>query len=190
MKKNTIKLTTFELILASLFIVLYIVGAKMAVHVFVISFTLQTLFLLIAAMLLKVRVSVASVCVYIIMGFIGLPVFSQGGGLAYLQTPGAGFLFGFVFMVFTVGAIVGTGKRDAGFGKLVVAGVVGVLVQFIVAILYFSFIMDIFMGGENRTLIYAIKNLFLPFIAADLLKAVIAAIIVKEVKKALPQLKV
>ena len=77
--------------------------------------TLQTFFVLLSGALLGSRLGAASQTGYLLLGVIGLPVFSSTGpGLAYLAGPTAGYLFGFVAAAFGLGRLLPKVKSSAG----------------------------------------------------------------------------
>ena len=57
-------------------------------------FTLQFFFVLLSALLLGARRSLACVAAYLAIGLCGIPVFATGGGLSYLLKPTFGFQIG------------------------------------------------------------------------------------------------
>lgn len=59
-------------------------------------FTLQFFFVLLAGLLLGSKGALFSVCTYLAVGLLGIPVFASGGGLSYLLKPTFGFLMGFI----------------------------------------------------------------------------------------------
>ncbi len=65
--------------------------------------TAQTFAVLVLAAALGARRGVQAVLLYLLWGALGLPVFSQGGGAAYLLGPTGGYLLGFVGMAAVVG---------------------------------------------------------------------------------------
>ena len=75
---------TKNLILCGLFTSLIVVGAFIRIPIPVVPFTLQLLFTMLAGLLLGGKWGAASVCIYIVLGLMGLPVFAEGGGLAYV----------------------------------------------------------------------------------------------------------
>jgi biotin transport system substrate-specific component len=73
------------------------VGAFIAVPIGPVPITLQTLFVLLAGLLLGVRGGVLAVALYLAAGCLGLPVFAGGkAGVAVLLGPTGGFLLGFI----------------------------------------------------------------------------------------------
>ncbi|MDD4302028.1 MAG: biotin transporter BioY, partial [Sphaerochaeta sp.] len=83
-----------RLLLTSLFSALIIVGAYLRFPLPPVPITLQTLFVLLAGFLGGPAVGLGSTAIYLLLGAIGLPVFSSGGGLGILLGPTGAFLFG------------------------------------------------------------------------------------------------
>lgn len=64
-----------------------------------VPFTLQALGVFTATAVLSAKYSIASVCAYILLGAVGLPVFSGfSGGPGVLFGPTGGFIFGFILI--------------------------------------------------------------------------------------------
>jgi len=85
------------MIYASLFGALTAMGALISIPLQPVPVTLQTLFLYLAGSLLGGGLGALSQTVYIMLGVIGLPVFSGGkAGLGVLMGPTGGYLVGFV----------------------------------------------------------------------------------------------
>ena len=62
-----------------------------------VPFTFQTLGIYITAQVLGGKRATASVALYLLVGFAGLPIFAKGGaGLGSLASPSAGYLLGFL----------------------------------------------------------------------------------------------
>ena len=89
------KLTTKSLILCSLFASLIAVGAFIKVPIPVVPFTLQVLFTTLAGLLLGPRLAAISVGIYLLVGLVGVPVFTQGGGPSYNTPTYFSILIGF-----------------------------------------------------------------------------------------------
>lgn len=87
------------MVLTSLFAALITICAWIAVPIPPVSFTLQTLGVLLALGILGGKRGFASVGLYLMLGFVGLPVFSGfRGGVSALMGPTGGFLWGFLTM--------------------------------------------------------------------------------------------
>ena len=64
----------------SLFTALIAVGAFIKIPIPVVPFTLQFLFTTLAGLLLGSKMGAVSVIAYMVLGLVGLPIFSEGGG--------------------------------------------------------------------------------------------------------------
>jgi len=85
------------------FIGLISLGAWVSIPFFPVPLTLQTLFVLLAGMILK-RYAVIPVSLYVVLGALGLPVFHFGvAGFGILLGPTGGYLFGFIGAALVVG---------------------------------------------------------------------------------------
>ena len=103
-----------SMVLASLMAALMAVGAYVAVPVGPVPIVLQNLFVLLSGLLLGPSWGVASVLVYLLLGLLGLPVFSGGGGgFAHFAGPTGGYLVGYVPAVAIVGALSRRGRSPA-----------------------------------------------------------------------------
>ncbi len=67
--------------------------------------TLQFLFCLLAGLLLGPRWGATSQALYVLLGLIGLPVFTEGGGLPYVLKPSFGFLLALTPVALAVGLL-------------------------------------------------------------------------------------
>ena len=90
------KSRTYKMILVALFAALIAVGAFIRIPVPLVPFTMQTFFVVLAGMLLGKKLGAASALVYLAIGLIGIPVFTQGGGIGYVLKPSFGYLIGFI----------------------------------------------------------------------------------------------
>ena len=107
-----VKSRTYKMILVALFAALIAVGAFIRVPVPLVPFTMQTFFVILAGMLLSKKLGAASALVYLAVGLIGIPVFTQGGGIGYVLKPSFGYLIGFIVGVkaFTAAVLGGIGS--------------------------------------------------------------------------------
>jgi biotin transport system substrate-specific component len=79
-----------------LFADLTAMGARLALPLAPVPLTLQTAMVLMSGALLGSRDGALGQLVYLGMGLAGLPVFTTGGGAAYLFKPTFGYLLGFI----------------------------------------------------------------------------------------------
>lgn len=67
-------------------------GSLVRISLLPVPFSLQSLFPLVAGTLFTPAAAALTQALYLLLGLLGLPLFSQGGGLAYLLQPTFGYL--------------------------------------------------------------------------------------------------
>ena len=88
--------TLNRMLLTALFAALTAVGAFLKIPVGTISFTLQVFFTCMAGVLLGPYWGALSQIIYVALGLMGVPIFTEGGGLMYVTVPTFGFLLGLI----------------------------------------------------------------------------------------------
>lgn len=97
--------------------------------------TLQTFAVALAGYLLGAKKGTAAVVLYILIGAVGLPVFSgMKGGVSVLAGPTGGFLWGFIFFALLCGLKSKTGKKWVS----VLLGIAGLIVCHALGVLQYS----------------------------------------------------
>jgi biotin transport system substrate-specific component len=134
----------------------------------------QTFAVLMVAALLGSRRGTLCVLTYLAEGLSGLPVFSYGqGGLAAFLGPTGGYLIGFVIAAYVVGAL-SERTWDRRVTTTVAAMALGSLAIYACGLVWLSCLTWLFAkplaGGLLTVGLY-------PFLAGDLLKIVLAAIL-------------
>lgn len=145
-----------------------------------VPFTLQTMAVCITAGLLGTRKGTISVLAYLIMGAIGLPVFSGfSGGLDKLLGVTGGYLLGFVLTV----PVIGIGKRLFPDSKLVLAlfMVLGVALCYVVGTTWFYFVYT--SRGEAISLYAVLSACVFPFLLPECVKLIAAVEITWRLRK-------
>ena len=161
--------------LVSLFAALTAVGAFISIPVNPIPITLQTLFTLLAGMTLGSVLGAASQVIYILLGAIGLPVFSGfKGGLGILFGPTGGFLLGFIISAYIVGKLIETRKTKNIFYYFLI-GLLGSITIYLMGVTQLSLVTGM---GIKKAVIVGM----LPFLPGDLLKIIAASFIANKLK--------
>lgn len=85
---------TRTITLCGLFAALTAIGAfiKIPLPPPLVPFTLQFLFCALAGVLLGSKVGALSQLIYVLVGLVGIPVFTEGSGLHYVVKPTFGYL--------------------------------------------------------------------------------------------------
>lgn len=176
--------TIEEMTLCGLFTALIAAGAFIKISIpvqpFPMNFTLQWLFVLLSAFVLGPKRGFISVCVYLAVGLVGVPVFAAGGGPAYLVRPTFGFLLGFAMAAYVTGAvdklIHATTVR-----KMIFSAFCGMIVMYLSGMFYFYFISN-YVIQMPVTWKLVLINCFLLTVGGDFLLCVLAAILGKRLR--------
>jgi biotin transport system substrate-specific component len=137
------------------------------------------------------RVGFFAPLIYLILGLIGLPIFSAGGGITYFLYPTFGYLLGFTF----AGMIAGICKQ--GLARRIVCNLVAVLVIHVIGVIYFYFMSNFYMQvadalytqvanipvytGASVSLWQAVLTGSLIFLPIDIASAIVSAIVANKI---------
>jgi len=164
-----------QMTLISLFATLTAVGAFISIPLYPVPLTLQTLFTLLAAMVLGSVMGALSQIIYVLLGVIGLPVFAGfKAGIGILFGPTGGFLLGFIISAYVIGKIIEL-KNEKNIFYYLFAGIMGTIILYIVGITQLSLVTGI---GIKK----AITVGMLPFLPGDILKIIAASFIASKLK--------
>ncbi|WP_428911524.1 biotin transporter BioY [Niallia sp. Krafla_26] len=128
------KMTTLELTLASMFVVLIAIGANITslipfMVVGGVPITLQTFFAILAGLILGSRLGTIATSAYAFIGLVGVPVFAQfSGGLGALIRPTFGFILSFILAAYVIGKMV---KKKNNVSNYILASLVGTAINYI-----------------------------------------------------------
>ena len=131
--------------MCGLFVALIAAGAFIKIPIPVVPFTLQFLFTMLAGLLLGGKRGFAAVGIYIILGLAGLPIFSEGGGIAYVFKPSFGYIIGFAVGAYVTG-IIANKKNNPGYGQLLAANFIGLGIVYAFGMIYYYIISNYFLG--------------------------------------------
>lgn len=142
MKNKNVK----DLVLCSLFVALIAIGAFIKIPIPVVPFTLQLLFTMLAGLLLGPSLGFLSVLVYIILGLIGLPIFTEGGGIFYIFKPSFGYILGFAFGAYLTGYLAHK-DNNPSIKRLLFANFSGLIVVYSFGMIYYYFISNYYLNN-------------------------------------------
>lgn len=168
---------THRMVLCALFAALIAVGAFLRIPVPLVPFTMQTFFVGLAGMLLGKKLGAASALLYMFIGLVGLPVFTQGGGVGYVLKPTFGYIVGFVLGAYVTGAIARK-VREPSHKRLFAAALAGLGTIYTVGTAYF-YLMSNFYLGNSISIGTALLYCFVVFLPGDGAMSVIAALVAK-----------
>ena len=164
------------------------IAAQVSVPMYPVPMTLQTLAILLVGFTLGSRLGALTVVAYLAEGLVGLPVFANGMNGAAFAGPTAGFLVGFIGLAWMAGF-----AAERGLAK----GVVGTAIAALIAsaVLYIPGILwpMTVAGATGMEAVWVSKDFgsyywayfMAPFLVGDIVKAIIAALVVTGGWKAL-----
>ena len=173
---------TRDLIYCALFAALTAIGAFLHFQFMHATITLQCFFTAMAGCLLGPVWGPVSQAVYVALGLIGLPIFTQGGGLTYLLQPTCGFLIGLIPAAWVIGLL--TARRPPHPIRTAMACLAGLTVLYAVGLPYMAVILNQYMGKamDFSAILWAGM---LPFLPGDMLKIAVTAALAPLLQKRL-----
>lgn len=175
-------MNTRTLTRTALFAALTAAGAFIRIPLGYSSITLQFFFTAMAGCLLGPVWGPVSQTVYVALGLIGLPIFTQGGGLTYLLQPTCGFLIGLIPSAWVIG--LPTAHRPPHPVRTALACLAGLTVLYAVGLPYMAVILNQYMGKamDFSAILWAGM---LPFLPGDMLKIAVTAALAPLLQKRL-----
>ena len=194
---NRVQSRTKEVVLCGLSIALMAVSAWITVPFGPIPFTLQTLAIMFVLFALTPKCALISIAGYLVLGAVGLPVFSSfKGGLAALLGPTGGFITGFL-IAGAVALLIGSALRHipffvseskrSFFGTHIKTGVLATNIVtgivFLVVLYVFGWLQLMFVGNLSPEAAFAAA--VAPFVLIDVIKMIAAILLTQAVGNAL-----
>lgn len=136
--------------------------------------TMQTFAVTLTAILLGAKKGMTTMIIYMLLGVVGVPVFSNfSGGLQHLFGPTGGFLFSFPVMAWMIGWGIEHKSRKGAFTSMLI---LGTALNLLIGAAYYTFIM-------KNSLKAAFVICVLPFLPLAVIKAVGAAMVGLKLRK-------
>ncbi len=167
------KRTLLSVMLTALFAALAAVGAFIRIPLPPVPVTLQTLFALVAGLVLPLRLSLGSMLAYLFIGLIGLPIFTTGGGIAAIAGPTGGYLAGLVAAVIVEAIVLRLVPRK-NMATYLLAALLATMAIYIPGLLWLKSSLSL---SWSATFISGL----VPFILGDVLKLIASAFVATRV---------
>lgn len=149
--------------------------AQISIPFFQVPFTMQTFAVVLLSVVLGYKKAFISQIIYILLGAVGLPVFSGfEGGIQVLMGPTGGYITSFLFMALIIGYF--SEKYFSNYLIIIFSSLFGILVCYIIGTLQLSLIL-------NFTFINGLKIGVMPFIIFDLVKILLGIYLGTNIKK-------
>lgn len=142
--------------------------------------SLTNLVVYISVFVLGTKLGTMSYVLYMLLGAVGLPVFSGfSGGFGKVAGPTGGYLVGFIFMAIITGIFIERFPKKLSFAVIGMAG--GTIVCYFFGTIWLAVQMKLSFGS-------ALASGVIPFIAGDAAKIIMAAIIGPKLRTAVLKL--
>ncbi|MDE5616376.1 MAG: biotin transporter BioY [Clostridia bacterium] len=160
---------------SGIFIAFMIISAFISIPIGTIKITMQFLVANVCALLLGKKWGTISLVLYLALGLIGLPIFSSGGGPAYVLQPSFGYIIGFA-----IGGFFAAWYREKRgkytFSTYMIASLINLVIMDIFGTVYGAVIMYGYMHSSMGVWAFFVAFL-LPFIPIDIAKSVVGSLI-------------
>lgn len=178
-EKNIAKSTTYQLCTVSLVAAILCIVGPISIPIGNIPISFSNFVILLAVHLLGAKWGTVSCILYLLLGLVGLPVFSgYAGGIAKLAGPTGGYLIGFILLSYISGLFIE--KFSCQILWSIIGMTAGTGALYLFGTFWYMYIMDC-------SFIAAVAACVAPFALIDLVKIVIAAFAGREIRKQLLQ---
>ena len=139
--------------------------------------SMQFFFSMLSGIFLGPKYGPISMIIYMILGLIGLPVFTSGGGIHYILMPSFGYVLGFIISSFvTATACKISYKRESELKfKYIFIGCLFAMICVYICGVSYLYIIRNFYSSDNISIIKAIQIGMLIFIVQDTIWCIIAS---------------
>lgn len=172
-----------DLTLCALFAALLAVGTFVRIPTPLLPLTLQTLFVVLAGLVLGARRGALSVAVYVTLGLAGAPVFTQGGGLGYVLHPTFGYILAFIPGAWLAGRI--AERMSPCMGSWILAGLSAIALIYAVGIPWYACVSRWALGRSLSADVLIWTFVIMP-LPGDVASCVVAAIATRRLRALLP----
>ena len=162
---------TNQLLLVALFPAMMAATSPITIPLgFLPPLTLQTLFVYLAGLILPWNLAGLSMLIYLVLGAIGLPVFSgMRGGIGVFFSQSGGFLLAFPFIAILIALLGKLGNSKKSIFYFITVLILSTTVLYLLGSMYISIVYDIS--------ITAILVGFVVYIPGDIMKIVLALLL-------------
>ena len=163
---------------------LIVVCSWITVPIPAMQFTLQVFAVAFTAYFLGAKRAVFAVLAFLLLGLVGVPVFSNfNAGVGAFAGPTGGFLVGFIPFTLIISIASHLGKEKVV--NQVIGGVIGHIALYITGDLWLVFVQGFSSGDEFFSKLWAAVVLMLPYYAIDIIKIIAALFLARLLKRVL-----
>jgi len=168
------KLNTKELVICSLFSSLTAILTQISIPLPSVPITMQVFAVTLCGVVLGKKLGFISQIIYVLLGAIGLPVFTYfRGGVGMILGPTGGFILSFPIVAFIVGYFSEKFKSKEG---IMFGMICSLLVSYIIGTLQFCLV-------TNSDFFKGLTVCVIPFIVVDIIKLILATFVGRSILK-------
>ena len=167
-KNSQKQMPVIMLVMCALFAALTAICAQISIPIQPVPICLSLFAVELCGALLDKKYSVLAIGAYVLLGLVGVPVFSgfKGGAAALFGTTG-GYIIGYLFCAFIISFVIEKWGRE--FWKQAIAMLLGLLVCYLFGTAWFMVL-------SGRTLAESMSLCVIPFLPGDAVKIVLAVV--------------
>lgn len=166
-----------EMVLCALFVALTAVLSQIAIPVQPVPVNLATLSVMLAGGVLGAKNGAVSQAVYVLMGMIGLPVFSSfSGGVGIVAGPTGGYIIGYIAAAWLIGLL--ASRCGGKVWQLALIMAAGEALCYLLGTAWF-------MLSTGTGLVESLLLCVVPFLLGDAAKIAVASLLVPALNRAL-----
>jgi biotin transport system substrate-specific component len=159
---------------SSMLVISVILLPPITVPLILVPLTLQLFVIVLIGYSLRPFDAFVSVMIYVLLGIVGLPVFSQGqSGLSAVLGPTGGFIMMFPFVAFGISLL--KSKKGHMIYDVMIGISIGIITLYLIANLWLTYVL-------NLTYLQGLIPLLI-FIPIDLIKIGLAYVVYKKIPK-------
>ena len=167
--------STKDMVFTALFAAIFCILAPFSIPIGEVPVSVTNFLIYITIYAIGWKKATVSYIIYLLLGFVGLPVFAGfTGGISKLVSPTGGYLVGFIFTSVISGLII----EKFNYKRIpnIIGMIIGLAITYIFGTAWLAF-------GMGRTFMEALAVGVLPFLIFDFGKIIIVAIIGPELQK-------
>ena len=157
---------TRMLALTALFTVVTAAANFIKIPVGIVPITLLFFATALAGVLLGPKWGAVSQGVYVVLGLVGLPIFTGGGGPGYVLQPSFGFLLGLIPAAWVTGMLT---RGEPGPVRVALAALAGLSTLYLIGLPYMWLILNVYLG-KGMTLPAILWSGMILFLPGDAVK--------------------
>ncbi len=175
-----------QIIRTGVFVAVLIICGTVKIPVFAVPFSLIFIAVNFIALVSDCETGLLSILIYILTGLLGVPVFSQGGGIGYVLNPTFGYIIGFLILqpVCALGKNIISDEFFTPWIKNIILGIINLIVVYTIGCCYGYLISTLYLKQE-LSVGYFISFYILVFMPGDIISVVLSAYLAKKLKFAI-----